>query len=156
MGFVILECPHCGKKTKENCNAWAYGSPVKVCPECKNEFLDKRFTEVAIEGFERRIVDPSIFLKGMVFFAAMTLLCIFLFIFMVKFNGWYPTKIIGCIGIGVLGTLFCAVMFVRVKFGFEEKGMEKYIKESEERLKNREYAEKLKSYGYEVPDKYLN
>ena len=129
---------------------------LKVCPKCKNEFLDKRFTEVAIEGFDRRSVEPSFYLKGIVFFAVITLMSILLFIYMVKFIGKYPTKILGCIGIGILGIILCTLMFVRVKFGFEEKERENYIKQSEERLKNKEYAEKLKFYGYEVPDKYLN
>lgn len=156
MGFVILECPHCGHKKKENCNAWAYGSPVKVCDKCNKEFIDKRFTELAVEGIDRKNVDPSIYLKGIGLFAAMTLLCVFLFIIMVKFNGWYPTKIIGCMGIGILGIILCTVLFIRAKLGIEEVDSEIYLKESEERLKNKEYAEKLKSYGYNVPDKYLN
>lgn len=154
MGMMIEKCPACGAQIREKCNAWAYGSPVKVCPKCKKEFLDKRFREVAVEGFDRRSVNPSFYLKGIFIFLAFTLLSVLVLVLMIKFTGTYRVKVLYCIGGGILGTIVCILLYIRVKFGFEEKEREKYMEESRKRLENKSYAEKLRAYGYNVPEQY--
>ncbi len=44
----------------------------------------------------------------------------------------------------------------RIAFGKEAKTIRKLIKESEQRLQDKEYAQKLLKYGYKVPEKYLS
>ena len=67
MNYVEGNCPHCGVKTKEPCNTWVYGSPVRTCPSCKTEYLDKRWKEVAIDGFDLRSMNASFYLKATIF-----------------------------------------------------------------------------------------
>ena len=64
MGYVEGNCPKCGTKIREKCNAWVYGSPIRTCPSCQSEFLDKRFREVAIGGFDPRANNPKFYLFG--------------------------------------------------------------------------------------------
>ena len=97
MGFVDMQCPKCGAKIREKCNAWAYGSPIKSCPKCGSEFIDKRFREVAVEGFDTRSTDPVLYLKGFGLFLAFTTVCAVLLVFMINFMGGYPTKLVGCL-----------------------------------------------------------
>ncbi len=51
--------------------------------------------------------------------------------------------------------VLCLVQFIRIKCGFEDKSNVKHLEESRERLKDKSYAKKLASYGYNVPDEYL-
>lgn len=44
----------------------------------------------------------------------------------------------------------------RIAFGKEAKTIRKLIKESEQRLQDKEYAQKLLKYGYKVSEKYLS
>ena len=52
MGYVEWNCPKCGKKNREACNAWVYGSPIRNCKACNQEYFDNRWREIAIEGVE--------------------------------------------------------------------------------------------------------
>lgn len=47
MGFMEGNCPTWGKKIRESCNAWMYGSPIRTCPKCKSEFIDNWWREAA-------------------------------------------------------------------------------------------------------------
>ena len=155
LSYMEVTCPSCGAKKKENCNSWGYGSPIKICPDCNTEFIDRRFTEPAVEGLDRRSTDPSLYFKGMLLMLVFTVICSAILYYMHTFSGRFPTKLIFCIGGGILGTILCGIMFFRIKFGFADKENNAYLEESESRLQNREYAEKLRSYGYNVPEKYL-
>ena len=52
-------CPECKTKNRETCNAWMYGSPIRQCKACRSEYLDRRFREVAIDGFDPRSNNPK-------------------------------------------------------------------------------------------------
>lgn len=154
MGFVDMQCPKCGAKIREKCNAWAYGSPIKSCPKCGSEFIDKRFREVAVEGFDTRSTDPVLYLKGFGLFLAFTTVCAVLLVFMINFMGGYPTKLVGCLVLCAFAGLVCLVLFICTKLGLGEKDNAKHLEESEKRLQNKEYVKKLEEYGYDIPDKY--
>lgn len=49
MGYVEWNCPKCGKKNREACNAWVYGSPIRNCKACNQEYFDDRWREIALE-----------------------------------------------------------------------------------------------------------
>lgn len=102
MGYVQGTCPKCGAQVMEKCNAWVYGSPIRTCPKCENEFLDIRWREVAIDGLAAG----------------------------------------------------CTIMFLRIITGCEDKQNAKYMAESRKRLQNKEYIDKLISFGYMVPDEF--
>lgn len=67
---------------------------------------------------------------------------------------YYPTKAVGCVIVGIIGTLLCTFMWLRIKLGFEEKYNMKYLEESRNRLQDPNYIQKLMDYGYHVPDEY--
>lgn len=155
LSYMEITCPSCGAKSKESCNTWAYGSPIKICTSCNTEFIDRRFTEPAVEGLNRKSTDSSMYLKGLLFMLIFTAVSAVLLFVMSKTNGYFPTKMIACTVGGILGSVLCGVMFFRIKLGFADKENNAYLEESEKRLQNRDYAEKLCGYGYNVPDKYL-
>ena len=81
LSFINSPCPECKQVNRINCNSWAYGSPVITCKACRSEYLDKRFREVAFDGFDPRSTNAGFYLKGTAFFFVISLLlvgCFFL------------------------------------------------------------------------------
>lgn len=66
---------------------------------------------------------------------------------------YYDKAIVGSIIEGI-ASLPCFFMSIRIKFGFQNTSSKKYMHESEERLKDPLYVQKLESYGYKIPDKF--
>ncbi|MCM1180435.1 MAG: hypothetical protein NC347_09280 [Clostridium sp.] len=155
MGWVEGNCPKCGKKVREKCNAWVYGSPIRTCPHCKREFLDTRWREVAIDGLVPGSKNAKFYLWGMIGFLAATVACSLWLWQMISTQGHYPIKLVGCIVIGIIGTVGCAVVFLRIVTGYEDKQNARYMDESRRRLEDRDYIEKLISFGYTVPDRFM-
>lgn len=152
MNFVEGTCPHCGAKTKEDCNTWVYGSPIRRCRKCGQEYLDKRWREVAIDGFDPRSQDASFYMKGALLLAAFTALCAGWMVLQINMKGYYTTRNLACVILGSLGTVLCIFLAIRIKFGFEDKNNAKFMEESKQRLKNPEYVQKLREYGYQIPE----
>ncbi|MCM1468495.1 MAG: hypothetical protein NC086_10120 [Alistipes sp.] len=155
MGYVEGKCPECGAKIWEKCNAWVYGSPIRTCPKCRKEFLDSRWREVAIDGFVRQSTNAKGYFLAMLGFLAVTAVCVLWLRKMIVTQGYYPTKLVGCIVLGIAGTIGCAVMFVRIVTGYEDRQNARYMAESKKRLQDSGYVEKLRSFGYMVPDEYI-
>ncbi|MCM1157055.1 MAG: hypothetical protein NC300_00570 [Bacteroidales bacterium] len=154
MGYVEGKCPGCGGTVRERCNAWVYGSPIRTCPHCQKEFLDNRWREVAIDGFVPGSKNARFYLWGMIGFLAATVVCILWLWRMVSTQGHYPIKLVGCIVVGIAGTIGCAVVFLRIVTGYEDKQNARYMDESRKRLQDTDYVDKLISFGYTVPDEY--
>ena len=152
MNFIEGTCPKCGAKTRENCNTWVYGSPVRICKSCKTEYLDRRWREVAVDGFDPRSQNSSFYLKGFIGFLIFTVLCAIWLIWLINNTGSYPSKLLGCVMVGGLGTLLCGFLYLRIKLEFEEKNNRKYLEESKQRLQNPEYVRKLIAYGYDISE----
>ncbi|MCM1106033.1 MAG: hypothetical protein NC355_03725 [Blautia sp.] len=156
MAYVESNCPKCGKKIRENCNAWVYGSPIRNCPGCKCEFLDKRWREVAIDGFDPRANNKKLYIFGFFGFLLFSIVCAGILYYMSSLYGHYPTRLLGCVIVGAVGTIGCAVVLLRQLTGYEDRINQKYMEESQKRLQNKDYVERLVSYGYSVPDAYRN
>lgn len=154
MGYVEGNCPKCGKKIRESCNAWVYGSPIRICPNCKSEFLDKRWREVAIDGFDPRANNPRFYIFGFFGFLAFTIVCVVWLMAMINAQRSYPIRLLGCIVLGIIGTIGCAVVLLRQITGYEEKNNARFMEESQKRMQDKDYVEKLVAYGYSVPDVY--
>lgn len=145
-------CPKCGKT--EMGNMYMYGSPFRKCTKCGKEYVDTRFREVAIDGFDPKSESPMFYLKGA------GLMAIFLVIALVFMKaqldaGYVATKgkvLVGVTGFGVATMLILAV---RNFLGFDQKLNGKALKESEKRLTNQDYVQKLVELGYKIPEKYL-
>ncbi len=154
LSYAEMTCPNCGAKTKESCNTWMYGSPVKTCASCNTEYIDRRWREVAIDGFDPRSSNSGFYLKGLLGFVVFTVVCVLLLFLMSASSGHFPLKLlIAAIG-GILGSVFCAYRLFVIKSGIQDKDNAVFMTESKQRLKNSEYVEKLEKYGYKIPDEF--
>lgn len=155
MSLTYLEwnCPMCGKKNREDTNSFAYGTPIRHCRYCGGEYLDRRWTEIAVEGADKRSTTPKIW-----FIASLVMLLIAVFSWFSMYNlylgGRYSVKNIGT---AIITSIFAIVFFfcsIYIKHGGYDEKNEMYMRESEERLKDPTYVQKLIYYGYDVPEKY--
>ena len=149
LSYAEWTCPECKTKNRESCNAWMYGSPIRQCKACRGEYLDKRFREVAIDGFDPRSNNPQLYLKGALFLLALALVAGALSFYQ-HTNGYYSTKTMIMTVAFAVGGIACLFMFARIKMGFQSKDNEKYMAESKARLADSAYVEKLRKYGYKV------
>ena len=154
MGYSEMNCPHCGKMNRESCNAHMYGSPIRVCKSCGKKYVDSRYTEPALTGFDRKSTDPSLYAKGAGIFAAGFVITLGWVIIDIKTKGSYPIKVAGASFICLMGLVLCLVCFVRIKSGISEKENQKYLEESEKRLSDKEYVRELIDNGIDVPERY--
>lgn len=151
------KCPHCGKSIAVNymLNEWKYGSPIKVCKKCNQEYIDKRYHEMAIDGLNPETFD----IKASLVFLTFGITCFVASILVTIFTLWldrsyYPMMIaIGIMGILIVIGMLCNI--IAIKFGLKQRRVEKKMLQSVERLQNKEYAYKLASLGYNVPERFL-
>ena len=157
MGMSYLEgtCPKCGEKTREQSNTWAYGSPIRFCPRCKQEYLDKRWREVAIDGFDPRGTSPAYYLKCFVGCLVGLILSYGWYYYTTHYRGYYNTMNIAIIVVAAIGTIGCLGLAIYIGLGFGKKADAKYMEESKRRLRDADYVRKLQSYGYVIPAEYL-
>lgn len=155
-GFGYLEgtCPHCGERTRERCNAFAYGSPIRFCERCKQEYLDRRFREVAISGLDAKSTSAVYYIKCFVILLAMTAIAGGWLYFTIHYKGYYHTLAVALVIVGAIGTIGSLVLALWVKLGFAKKSNDRYLEESKRRLRNPAYAAKLQEYGYVIPAEY--
>jgi multisubunit Na+/H+ antiporter MnhB subunit len=98
--------------------------------------------------------SAKLYLLATIGFLVFTIVCAMWLVTDIRTRGSYPIKLLGCVFAGVLGTVGCFVIFLRIILGYEDKQNQKYYEESLQRLKNKNYVEKLISYGYHVPEKF--
>ena len=149
MNYAEWVCPECKTKNREACNAWMYGSPIRECKACRSEYLDSRWREVAIDGFDPRGKNAKFYAKGALFLLAIAAICGILIYFQYA-KGYYSMKIIAAGALSALAGIACGINALRIKFGFADKDNEKYMAESKSRLADPQYVEKLRKYGYKV------
>ncbi|MBR1724584.1 MAG: hypothetical protein IJ723_06160 [Ruminococcus sp.] len=154
MGYSEMNCPHCGKMNRESCNSYMYGSPIRVCKHCGQKYLDRRYTEPAIQGFDTRTTNSALYKKMAPVFAGLMVLAILWNRYTVTHLGYYTTYQILFIFLGAVGTIGCIVQYIRITTGLAAKSNELYLAESEERLKDPQYVADLIANGYNVPEKY--
>lgn len=155
MGYVEWTCPKCGKLNHESCNAWVYGSPIRYCKKCGAEYFDNRWRELAIDGIAPGSKNAKFYLgatAACLLFAIATGAWLF---YDIKYTGGYPIKLLGCCLLGIIGVIACFVVFIRIVTGYEDRHNKVFLEESEKRLQDKAYVQKLVSYGYNIPDKYL-
>lgn len=156
MHFVESSCPNCNHLNEFPCNnVWRYGSPIVKCQKCQTEYLDNQFREVAIEGIAPRSSKASLyFFIGLILLAGSLIHAAMVYFHSLTPGTYYYDKaIVGSIIEGI-ASLPCFFMSICIKFGFQNTSSKKYMHESEERLKDPLYVQKLESYGYKIPDKF--
>lgn len=149
-------CPHCKKRfSSYNASSSDFGSPIRKCRYCQKEYLDRRYHEIAVEGWNESSLNPMNSLKVAGIGLAGVLIAGGLTAYTIYTKGYYMMK--GALA-GILAFVIMIVGivdFIRVKTGAKQRSIDKKKVESEERLKNREYAMLLAENGYNVPEKYL-
>lgn len=156
MGYSVGACTKCGEKAQEKCNMWMYGSPIRYCTRCKQEYLDKRWREIAIDGFDPRSTSPAFYLKCTLAMLAFTAISGGWLYYTMNFRHYYSTLVLSCFIVGCIGSLLCVFMVIRNLTGFEKRSNEKFRKESLQRMQNLEYVKKLQEYGYRIPEEFLH
>ncbi len=154
MGYSEYKCPHCQKINRESCNAHMYGSPVRVCKSCGRKYVDSRYREPAIDGFDPKSLNSSLYAKGAAFFGIAFVLTSAWLVYSIKSTGKYPVKLAGSVFICFMGLILCIVMLIRIRSGAAERENLKYLVESEKRLSDKEYVRELMEMGIDVPEKY--
>ena len=154
MGYSEMNCPHCGKVNRESCNAYMYGSPIRICRSCGEKYIDSRYREPAISGFDPKSTNTAFYGKGSIGFG-IAFACFFgWFLYCALADGVYSLRVgILCIGC-LLGFIGCLIQFVRIKSGSADRENAKYLEESEKRLSDKGYVDELIKMGINVPEKY--
>lgn len=157
------ECPYCKHKFfYYNPNEYFYGSPIRTCKKCQQQYIDKRYHEIAVEDESSKKTattkSAAISLVTCLLIGGFFIYRAFCLFGSYHRQGTIPTNDILAIMFGIIGILCIIggiVHFIDTLTGAAQRRMDKRLHESEERLKNRLYAQTLKSVGYSVPDKYL-
>lgn len=149
INYIEWICPECKTKNREACNMWMYGSPIRECKACRSEYLDRRWREVAIDGFDPRSRNAKFYAKGAAFLLSLAIVCgVLLQTSLVHGNN--STKLtLACILCSLFGVV-SGFISLRIKLGFADKDNAKYMAESKARLGDSTYVEKLKKYGYNI------
>lgn len=150
-------CPYCGKKFNDyNAASQDYGSPIRECRYCKKKYLDRRYHEIAIEGYSDKSLNIKNSIKVILIGFIMFVIAGGLSAYTIYFRGYYMMKGVASAFLGIIIMIFGIVDAVRIKTGLKVKSLENKKEESENRLSNKEYTQLLSELGYPVPDKYLN
>ncbi len=151
MTYQTKKCPHCGKVYEKNSyagnpskyNRLQYGSPLKICSECKKPFIDDEYREIAIQGVrfpDKMLISPA----GIVFSLITLIISIMGF---VNASVWY--------GIIFLAASLYLSLSEMLTYKSRQRELEKLTRESEERMNNPLYAILLSKAGFDVPDRYM-
>ena len=155
MQQITKKCPYCGKMYEQRTcggfgrksapeDVWVFGSPMKLCPNCKRIFIDMDVKELAIT--EPRKSDTAKITANTRMLLPVGALVALLLVLLGQ-----PTFAIVAAGV--------AVVYLMMDLALYPMRMNKLKKEraaSEARLSDPEYARALKKAGIDVPEKYLN
>lgn len=148
-------CPYCNTKTGSNqADLYYYGSPVRTCGKCKQQYLNRCYHEIAVEGY--RDTDVSIeacrknLRNGILLVAAAAAMNGALYLL-----GRYSWVFLLFVVLGAAMLLVSLKDYWKVRKGTRLQELEKEEKASVARLRNPEYARLLQAHGYEVPEEYL-
>ena len=151
---ITKKCPYCGRVYEQRAcggfgrkplpeDVWVYGSPMKLCANCKRIFIDKDVKELAITELHKsdtaKITAPTRTLLPMGAILAVLMYAM-------------GQTTFALIAAGV------AVVYLAMDLGLYPMRMGKLRKEreaSEKRLSDPDYARALKKAGIDVPERYL-
>lgn len=150
-------CPHCGKKFSDyNAESCDYGTPVRKCSSCGGAYLDRRYHEMAVDGYPQSGFDCKVSIKTMLFGLVFLLIALAYTAYTMHFRGYYSVKIVCTAVLAAVVMVVGIIDLISIKTGIKMKRFEKKMAESEKRLENPEYAQILAELGYSVPEKYLS
>ena len=149
-------CPCCGKPISNyNASSRDYGTPIRKCKCCGQQYLDRRYIELAVEPPDPRDLSAAAGLKIALIGLGMFVVSGGFTFFTIHFRGYYYRKMALAAILSVVVMIFGIIDSIRTKTGAKQKSLDKKKEASEQRLMDRAYAQQLAELGYNVPDKYL-
>ena len=151
-------CPECGKRfIFFDDDQYFYGSPVRTCKKCGNYYIDKRYHEIAIDGF--RSGQLSVTAYGIACAAGAFFIWRGIHLTRYRLIGKTESmaRILPVIFIITGAAIVLAGIFeiIMIITGKKADKLDKLKLESEMRLRNKIYAQTLKQEGYNVPKQFL-
>ena len=149
------KCPHCGGKVGfARTDAYLYGSPIRTCPGCKQQYLNPNFHEIEVDGCWNGDTSLEESRKGvrnglLLILAAAALNVLF---YVLNRASWIYLLFMG---MGVVYFIMMLKDYWKVKKGIRQQELDKERLASRQRLQDSEYAKLLQELGYEVPEEYL-
>ena len=143
-------CPHCEQLMKSTAHPVNYGNPIQQCPACGKPYIDPFYTEPALRKYTplstRHLLQDSLYGGG-----GAALLITLAAALVVKGSA------IRWIIFGIAALLCIPFFFfwcLKTQKQSEENRLKRW-QESDQRLRNPNYAATLQFYGYKVPAQYL-
>lgn len=147
----VPHCPKCVSKQPHPDNRWCYGSPIKHCPSCGTEYFDERYREIAIDGYIPNTLSPKRSLIIVAISAAFVLFAIVMYLYETHSNRGYYHIVEIPIAIGGTATFLLGIAdFISIVTGSKQKKLERLKAQSEERMQNPDYVQKLAEVGVNV------
>ena len=135
MTYTKLHCPSCGKVVcRGSYTGEKPGMPIRRCSHCGENYIDPTVHELAVEGFSLSDCFPNY---------SFVWLSIFVIVLFFGFFNNSPVTMLISLSLIVL-TIICSVLIMKKKY----VEMDKEMKQSEERMRNKEYVEELIRLGY--------
>ena len=153
-----LKCTRCGNTLAVyGLGISRYQSPVKKCRKCGAIYADPRCHELAVEG----IPADCFRMTGGVAFGIFGAFLLYRGIYLLPYHlagvpasiKWYAPHLLIAFGAACLAVGLLEV--IAIKSGWKRRIFNRRSAESEQRLRDKEYAYLLKKLGYPVPEQYL-
>lgn len=151
----IMVCSVCGAKLGyPKAEGAFYGSPVRSCPSCQSLYADHSYRELAIDGLREEDAISSHGRKSC-FARIVTTLAVLLALGVVLL---FTRNLLYALAAGAV--MWCVITVLEKTLGLilaccGRRKLNKLRAESEERLRDRNYAHTLLELGYRVPEQYL-
>ena len=146
----VLYCPYCNRVLESTNHPVSYGNPLKQCPHCTKTYIDPYCSEPALREYKPLSIKHQFWTN---ISSGITLAgLIAIIVFLISKNNR-----LGCLIWGIGTPIFWLLSF-SYSLLTQKKREPRRLKtwqESDQRLRNSEYAAILANYGYSVPAQYL-
>lgn len=148
--MYILYCPHCRRVTETTNHPVSYGSPLRTCAHCGKAYIDPNCTEPALRDYVPCPSRPQL-LRSLT--GGITCSGLIAIVTALISQNDRLGLLIWAVGSPILFlTIFCCLRLTQRKR--EPRRLRVWV-ESDQRLRDPEYASILANYGYRVPSRYL-
>lgn len=140
MAEKINMCPHCNNAVSAG-NIKEFGSPFRICPHCNQEYVETGYREAALHPnkYRPKVITIKDILIGLACIAGSIV-----FWALAQDTGRLKGYVVAVI-LFIMG--FIIPISAVTSYKDRVKEYEAALKESEERISDPEYMEKLRSYG---------
>lgn len=150
--YYYSYCPYCDRRlTRGKTSLKTSGPPIKKCPECGKTYCDPNCFEPALTPY-KPLSLPQLLRSSLAFGFLSALLAFAIATFFTESLGSVCT--VAAIAFAA-GFLFYFLFLLLRRNSIEERRLKQW-QESDRRLRDPNYAARLKNAGFEVPSHYLS